>query len=269
VHKFFSYGASVLALRWPAADGVPPSFFYSLIAHVPDTMEIIEIISATAPSDPRLVVQEFPMARHVFIESDLVALTNSTGATPLHISRSHYDLDAVKDHYERFFQMKPVHEAQDVATGVSFVSFWHQSPIASPGVDVDTIRTQVMYWNRPDQSMTVAHTTEWLERRLEQFTSQYLRTFTCWPVWGDNHYTLEKVPGEYFTSVKNAYDDAGIGYMIFRDPAFGPYVFTGYFPMPGGMYIELMPPVGTVYAPADVPTWDSDAQYCYTFTCPP
>jgi hypothetical protein len=270
VHRFSSHGVPILALRWPAADEEPPSFFYSLIVHVPDTQEIFEIISATAPSDPSLSPREFPMARHVFRQSELSLLRSSWGPTPIHIGRSHYDLDAVKAHYARFFQLKPVHEALDADTGIGFVSFWHQSYTSEPG-ETDVIRVQVMYWNRPDQSMTVAHTTAWLERRLEQLNSQYMRSYTsCWPVWGDNHYSVINVPLDYYRSVQDAYDSAGVGYMLFRK---GNAVFTGYFPLPGGMYIELQPINGDVPAPADVPTWvatdsETGALYCYRFTCP-
>merc|ERR1740138_832564 len=258
-HKLLNYGASVLALRWPAI-GLPadqPSLFYSLIFNTPDTQEILEIISATEPSDPRLVLREFPMTRHVFYSSDLSPLTGSTGATPLHISRSHYDLDAVKEHYWKFFQMKPVFEERNADTGVSFVSFWHQSPLAeTEGFSAETVHLQVMYWNRPDQSMTVGHTTEWLERKLESLNSEYLRSSTCWPVWGDNHYTIPGAPAAYWNSVKDAYDAAGIGYKVFRKEN---VVFTGYFPLPGGMYLELERLAGDpVYADPDVELWPPD-----------
>jgi len=272
-HRLLSYGASVLALRWPAS-GLPadqPSLFYSLIFNTPDTQEIFEIVSATAPSDPRLVLRDFPMTRHVFYSSDLILLTGNTGATPLHISRSHYDLDAVKEHYWKFFQMKPVFEERNAEDGVSFVSFWHQSPLLE-GFEADIVRLQVMYWNRPDQSMTVAHKTEWLERKLESLNSEYMRTSTCFPIWGDNHYTIIGAAVEYYESVRGAYDAAGIGYQLFRE---GAYVFTGYFPLPGGMYIEIQAAPNTVYASPDIALWTGDdaltgtgAAYCFPFTCP-
>jgi hypothetical protein len=272
VKKFSSHGVLVFALAWPAAEEVMPSQFYSLIVHVPDTQEVFEIISATAPSDPGLVLREFPMARHVFKQDEVGLLMQSSGPTQLHISRTHYDLDAVKAHYEHFFNLKPVHEVRNPDTGVSFVSFWHQSVYASsPEADADVLRTQVMYWNRPDQSTTVAHTTEWLERRLEHINSQYMRSYTsCWPIWGDNHYTVDQATLGYFNSVRQKYDEAGIGYMLFR---VGRYLFTGYFPLPGGMYLELQPLENDVVAPPDAVDWTGEASgtgaiYCFRFTCP-
>jgi hypothetical protein len=277
VQRFSEHGVPVLALKWPSADE-QSSFFYSLIVHVPDTQEIFEIISATAPSDPQLVLKEFPMARHVFEQGELGLLMASSGPTQLHISRSHYDLDAVKAHYKTFFQIEPVHELRNADTGVSFVSFWHQSFSASTGSDVDVIRVQVMYWNRPDQSTTVGHTTAWLERRLEVLNSQYMQSYmSCWPIWGDNHYTITEAPGDYFERVRQKYDTAGIGYMLFND---GGRLFTGYFPLPGGMYMELQPVMGSQAAVQDAQPWtapgadgvdgsgEDGAVYCWTFTCP-
>jgi len=278
--QFSHHGVPVFALRWPAADEsysgalrVAPSHFFSLIVHVPDTQEVFEIISATKPSDPSLVWREFPMARHVFKQDEVDMLRSSSGPTPLHISRTHYDLDAVKAHYEQFFNLKPLHEVRNANTGVGFVSFWHQSVYASAtGADADVLRTQVMYWNRPDQSTTVAHTTEWLERRLEKINSQYMLNYRgCWPVWGDNHYTVDQAPFNYFNLVRQRYDDAGIGYMLFRD---GRFMFTAYFPLPGGMYLELQPLADEVFAPMDaaswtgVTPWNGYSVYCYRFSCP-
>jgi len=222
---------------------------------------VFEIISASAPSSPGFVLREFPMPRHVFQREELRLLMHSSGPTQLHISRSHYDLDAVKAHYRRFLQLEPVHEVRDADTGISFVSFWHQTVSTSP---VDAIRVQVMYWNQPDQSMTKGHTTEWLERRLEELNSQYMRSYeSCWPVWGDNHYSLIMVPGDYFASVRQAYDDAGIGYMLFGKDDL---MFTGYFPLPGGMYLELQPSwTDEVAQPDGVAIWQAD--YCYDFSC--
>jgi hypothetical protein len=212
------------------------------------------------------------MTRHVFQQHELRLLVNSSGPTQLHISRSHYDLDAVKAHYEQFFQMEPIHEVRDAETGVGFVSFWHQSN-NSPD-EVDPIRVQVMYWNRPDQSMTVSHTTAWFERRLEQINSQYMRSFkSCWPIWGDNHYTISRVPQDFFGSVLQKYDDAGMGYMLFRKED---TVFTGYFPLPGGMYIEIQAsPHSDSTAPEGVRNWKPQneegeySMYCWKFTCSP
>jgi len=211
------------------------------------------------------------MTRHVFQEEELVPLTHSSGPTQLHISRSHYDLDAVKAHYQQFFAMTPIHEVRDAKTGVGFVSFWHQT-VSPSGEDRDSIRVQVMYWNRPDQSMTVAHTTAWLDRRLEQINSQYMLSYkSCWPIWGDNHYTVTKVPTADFQMVQRKYDEAGIGYMLFRKEE---STFTGYFPMPGGMYLELQV-FGDVPAGDGVRNWKPKneegqyALYCWEFTCPP
>jgi hypothetical protein len=271
-HRFLDHGVPVLALRWPSADKKRSPRLYSLIVHAPDTQEVFEITSQTAPSDTRLVFRDFPMTRHVFQQQELRLLANSSGPTQLHISRSHYDLDAVKAHYEQFFQMEPIHEVRDAETGVGFVSFWHQSN-NSPD-DVDPIRVQVMYWNRPDQSMTVAHTTEWFERRLEQLNSQYMLSYkSCWPIWGDNHYTISKVAAEDFALVQQRYDDAGMGYMLFRKED---TVFTGYFPLPGGMYIEIQAsPHSDSTAPEGVRNWKPQndegeySMYCWKFTCSP
>jgi hypothetical protein len=270
-HRLLNHSVPVLALRWPSADEKLPSHFYSLIVHAPDTQEVFEVISTTAPSDTRLVVRDFPMTRHVFEEEELAPLTHSSGPTQLHISRSHYDLDAVKAHYQHFFQMTPIHEVRDAKTGAGFVSFWHQA-VSPPGAERDSIRVQVMYWNRPDQSMTVAHTTAWLDRRLEQINSQYMLSYkSCWPIWGDNHYTVSSVTTAYFQMVQRKYDEAGIGYMLFRKEE---STFTGYFPMPGGMYLELQV-IGDLPAGDGVRNWKPKneegqyALYCWEFTCPP
>jgi len=212
------------------------------------------------------------MARHFFQQDELPLLTGSSGPTQLHISRSHYDLDAVKAHYKTFFQIEPVHEVRNAETGVSVVSFWHQSV----STDADVIRVQVMYWNRPDQSTTKAHTTAWLERGLEKLNSQHMQSYmSCWPIWGDNHYTVVQVSGEYFNLVRQKYDDAGMGYMLFNDGAF---LFTAYFPMPGGFYLELKPIDGEVLAAPGAQDWmmsneegfqtlTGGAAYCWTFSC--
>jgi hypothetical protein len=260
--RLSDHGVPVLALRWPSAD--QGRSFYSLIVHAPDTQEVYEIISASAPELPREVtLKEFPTTRHAFEPDELRLLMDSSGPTQLHISRSHYDLDAVKAHYKDYFRLDPVHEMRDAGTGVGFVSFWHQALGAS--AEADAIRVQIIYWNWPDQSTVVAHTTTWLERRLEQLNSQYMTSYTsCWPIWADNHYTVIQVPGDYFNMVRNTYSSQGIGYMLFQKSGF---IFTSYFPLPGGTYVELQPIQND--APAadeDVPEWDGS--YCYSFTCP-
>jgi len=279
LRRFLDHGVPVLALRWPSADekGSP---LYSLIVHAPDTQEVFEIISTTAPRRISSVFRDFPMTRHVFQQDELRLLVNSSGPTPLHISRSHYDLDAVKAHYEQFFDLEPIYEVRDADTGVGFVSFWHQNVKTFPGGEVDPIRMQVMYWNRPDQSMTVAHTTAWFERRPEQLNSQYMRSYaSCWPIWGDNHYGVSAVPAAYFVSVRQRYDDAGIGYMLFKQydrDGIGINIYTGYFPLPGGMYIEIQVNGDPLPAEPDVKFWKPtmedgsiSANYCWDFTCPP
>jgi hypothetical protein len=261
--RFSDHSVPVLALQWPSAD--QGRSFYSLIVHAPDTQEVYEIISASVPELPREVaLKEFPMTRHIFEPDELRLLIDSSGPTQLHISRSHYDLDAVKAHYKDFFKLDPVHEMRDADTGVGFVSFWHES-LSGGDAETDVVRVQVMYWNRPDQSTAVAHTTTWLERRLEQLNSQYMTSYTsCFPVWGDNHYTVIQVPADYFNMVRNTYSSEGIGYMLFQKSG---YIFTGYFPLPGGFYVEMQ--VISDNAPAaeeDMAEWDPS--YCYSFTCP-
>jgi hypothetical protein len=292
-HKFLGHGVPVTALRWPSADREPSGHFYSLIVHVPDTQEVFEFISAFKPSDPRLAWEEFPIARHVFTQDELTLLIQASGPTQLHISRTHYDLDAVKAHYLNFFQLEPLHEVRNEDTGISFVSFWHQSLYYAGNSGwplTDVIRVQVMYWNTPDQSKTVAHTTEWLERRLEQLNSQYMKSYTsCWPIWGDNHYTVVSADADYVKAVMEKYDKAGIGYMAFK---MNGYVMTIYFPLPGGFYLELQPATNSLTASEDIRPWigphapdgdsdfagppgsfdvitDTTTTYCYTFMCPP
>lgn len=86
--RLLDYGVPVLAFRWPSGDGGLPPLFYSLIVHAPDTQEVFETISATAPSDTRFVVRDSPMARHVFQDQELVPLMSSSGPTQLHIDQS-------------------------------------------------------------------------------------------------------------------------------------------------------------------------------------
>jgi hypothetical protein len=249
--------------------------------NIPDTQEVFEIISSTAPGDSRLVLREFSMARYVLTGDEVDLLTQSTGPTQLHVSRTHYDLDAVKKHYNAFFQMLPVHEERDPVTGMSFVSFWHESIYADvPGGDPEPIRVQVMYWNVPDQSTTKAHTTHWLDQKLERINSQYMVDYRgCFPIWGDNHYSIGTVQPEYFYSIMKKYDAAGLGYMLFKTAESDglSHMYTSYFPLPGGMYIEIKPKHRSVVAKLDVAPWiaadessldGSGSLYCYRFTCP-
>lgn len=255
---FSKHGVSFLVLRWPSASSEQQRF-YSLITHVPDTQEVFEIISATAPSDPSVTVKEFPMPRHIFGEGELEWLLEQTEAVQLHVSRTHRDLDAVKAHYKTFFDLEPIFEMRDASTGVGFASFCHQSIASS----TDPVQVQVMYWNRPDQSMTKIRTTAWLETRLEQISAEYMKSYTsCWPVWGDNHYTVIGVSGMYFEKVRQEYDEAGMGYMLFNE---GEYLMNGYFPLPGGFYVELQPNNPRVERQEGALEWNPN--YCYTFEC--
>jgi hypothetical protein len=227
---------------------------------VNNTQEVFEIVSAVAPSNASLPVSDFPMPRHIFQQEEVEWLMHkSQGPVQLHVSRTHRDLDIVKAHYRTMFGLEPEHEVRDAATGVGFVSFWHQVGVAFP----ERVRVQVMYWNRPDQTeaTTTAHSTAWLEGRLEQINADFMRSYkSCWPVWGDNHYSISNVNATYFESVRQRYDDAGIGYMLFDN---GGYLWTGYFPLPGGFYLELLP--DDVATPEGTPPWDDT--YCYSFTC--
>jgi len=256
VERFQTNGYPFLVLRWPSARS--ERSFYSLISHVNNTQEVFEIISAVAPSSASLPVTEFPMTRHVFRQEEVEWLTQkSRGPVQLHVSRTHRDLNVVKAHYKSMFGLEPEHEVHDAATGVGFVSFWHQAGVAFP----ERVRVQVMYWNRPDQTTTADHTTAWLEDKLEHINSEFMRSYTsCWPVWGDNHYTISNVNATYFEEVRQRYDDAGAGYMLFDS---GGKLWTGYFPLPGGFYAELIP--NEAVSPEGTQPWDDT--YCYSFTC--
>jgi hypothetical protein len=259
VERFGQYGYPFLALQWPSSDG--ERSFYSLISHANNTQEVFEVVSATAPSSASLSLRKFPMARHVFLKDELEWLQHkSVGPVQLHVSRTHRNLEAVKAHYRNMFGLEPAHELHDAATGVGFVSFWHQV-----GVEFkERVRVQVIYWSRPDQSATKVHTTAWLESRLEQINADFMRSYTsCWPVWGDNHYTLSQVDASYFEAVRRSYDEAGMGYMLFDDGS--GYIFASYFPLPGGFYVELHPSLKTVLSPEGTAPWDDT--YCYSFTC--
>jgi hypothetical protein len=266
VQRFTKYGAAFLALRWPSADGGQQ--FYSLITHVPNTQEVFEIISANAPSDPLLVVKDFPLPRHVFVDQEVEWLMSRAEAVQLHVSRTHRDLDVIKAHYKEFLDLDPMAEMRDASTGVGFVSFWHQQrqSVVSP----DSVRVQVVYWNTPDQSMTKVHTTDWLEEKLEKINAKYMKSYTgCWPVWGDNHYTVIGADPDYFQKVQDKYNEHGIGFTMFnkRDPE---TLTGGYFPMPGGFYLEIKPVEFSLAPVADAYYFHTelDATYCFEFACP-
>jgi hypothetical protein len=256
VERFQTYGYPFLALRWPS--GVGERSFYSLISHVNNTQEVFEIVSAVAPSSASLPVTEFPMPRHVFRQEEIEWLTQtSKGPVQLHVSRTHRHLNVVKTHYKSMFGLEPEHEVHDAATGVSFVSFWHQVGVEFP----ERVRVQVMYWNRPEQKTMADHTTAWLEDKLEHINAEFMRSYkSCWPVWGDNHYTISNVNATYFEEVRQRYEDAGVGYMLFDS---GGHLWTGYFPLPGGFYAELIP--HDAVSPEGAQPWDDT--YCYSFTC--
>jgi len=263
---FSKHGANFLALRWPSADG--GQLFYSLITHVPNTQEVFEIrISASAPSDPSLVVKDFPLPRHVFADQEEVDwLMSRPEAVQLHVSRTHRDLDVIKAHYKELLNLDPVSEMRDASTGVGFVSFWHQQrqTVASP----DAVRVQVMYWNTPDQSMTKVHTTDWLEEKLDQINAEFMRSYTgCWPVWGDNHHTVVGMDGAYFQKVQDRYTEKGIGFMLFNKKG---SLSGGYFPMPGGFYLEMKPAESSIAAVPDAYEFHTelDSTYCFEFACP-
>jgi hypothetical protein len=265
VQRFTKYGAAFLALRWPSADGGQQ--FYSLITHVPNTQEVFEIISANAPSDPSLVVKDFPLPRHVFVDQEVEWLMSRPEAVQLHVSRTHRDLDVIKAHYKEFLDLDPMSEMRDASTGVGFVSFDHQQNVVLP----DSVRAQVMYWNTPDQSMTKVHTTDWLEEKLENINAKYMKSYTgCWPVWGDNHYTITGMSGDDFQSVQDKYNEHGIGFMLFNKR--NPDTLTGgYFPMPGGFYLEIKPVAYSLPPVADAYDFhiELDSTYCFEFACPP
>jgi len=256
VERFNQYGYPFLALRWPSLVG--ERVFYSLVSHVNTTQEVFEIVSAVAPSSASLSVTEFPMPRHMFREEEIEWLTQrSTGPVQLHVSRTHRDLNVVKAHYKSMFGLNPEHEVHDAGSGVSFVSFWHQVGVTFP----ERVRVQVMYWSRSDQTTTADHTTAWLEDKLEHINGEYMRSYkSCWPVWGDNHYSISNVNATYFEEVRQRYEEAGVGYMLFDS---GGSLWTGYFPLPGGFYAELIP--NDAVSPEGAQAWDDT--YCYSFTC--
>ncbi|CAK0805888.1 unnamed protein product [Prorocentrum cordatum] len=203
VERFNDYSYPFLALRWPSAVG--ERLFYSLISHVNNTQEVFEIVSAVAPSSASLPVTEFPMPRHVFRQEEIEWLQRSKGPVQLHVSRTHRDLNVVKAHYKSMFGLDPEHEMHDAGSGVSFVSFWHQVGVTFH----EKVRVQVMYWSRSNQAATADHTTAWLEAKLEHINSEFMRSYkSC------------------------------VGYMLFDS---GGSLWTGYFPLPGGFYAELIP----------------------------
>eukprot|EP00812_Abedinium_dasypus_P003915 NODE_1485_length_1128_cov_375.330848.p1 GENE.NODE_1485_length_1128_cov_375.330848~~NODE_1485_length_1128_cov_375.330848.p1 ORF type:complete len:323 (-),score=85.01 NODE_1485_length_1128_cov_375.330848:143-985(-) len=231
-----------LALSWTAATG---EVYYSVLVHALHTQTVYEIISRSHPVRAAHV-QSWPLERHFFSAGIRV---ESNSILPLHISRTARDISRVIEFYDGVFDLQPIAEGQ--FDGGRYVVFDHGM--------------HIQYWQRNGQAGE--RTTAWLERKLEAVNQELLPSEAgCWPIWGDNHYTVTMpMTTDNYTELTARLKARGTGYRSFRDPDGGTGVtalFTMYIPLPGGWYVEIAPlAMDHVEVPESTPRWDPT--YCY------
>ena len=138
--------------------------------------------------------------------------------------------------------------------------------------EMDMHHGQVQLWERDDAKVG-SYSPAWFDEYVEKATlGDYTTSLTtCWNVWGDNHFTLNDVSQTYFYEVLARYKELNLPYKEFEVPidacnADGEKVlFSSYFMLPGGRWIELHASGSDTRATEGSELWDRD--YCYDQSC--
>merc|ERR1712136_244829 len=122
----------------------------------------------------------------------------------------------------------------------------------------------------PSLKRFIDHNRPIYQKKFEEYVenttlSGYKGTLkTCWNVWGDNHATFSGVPGDTIAQVVARYEKLKIPYKVFMDGQRNSYLFSAYFMLPGGRWME-MHPEESVSTMEGAEVWDTD--YCYAQSC--
>mmetsp|Transcript_25022 Transcript_25022/g.65620 ORF Transcript_25022/g.65620 Transcript_25022/m.65620 type:complete len:421 (-) Transcript_25022:93-1355(-) len=257
ISKFRADGQKFVVLSWDA-DGVT---FYSVIARVPKSQEIYEFISPQKPANAEEIVR-FPVARH-FFGGRFQSQESDNRNVALHMSQTTRDLTSSLDFFKNVLSLEPIE--QRTFDGGSYAIFdLNTDYTASEG---NMLHGQLQLWER-DDAKSGSYSPAWFEEYVEDTTiAKYTGSLTtCWNAWADNHLTYYYVPTSWIRKVVALYEERGLPYKEFSIPVEEePLLFSAYFMLPGGRWLEVHPLEMRSEATAGSEGWDKE--YCYEQSC--
>jgi catechol 2,3-dioxygenase-like lactoylglutathione lyase family enzyme len=262
ISMFRADGQKFVVLSWDADDMT----FYSVIAHVAKTQEIYEFISPQKPLGVKTIVR-FPTARHYF-GGKFESLESDSRLAALHVSQTTRDLTNTVKFFQEMLGLDPISEG--TFDGGRYAIFNMSTNDSTSEMHMHN--GQVQLWER-DDAKSGLHSPAWFEEYVENatFSSYTTSLTTCWNVWADNHFTFNGVPQSYFYEVLARYKELDYPYKEFQVPVDTSNVdgekvlFSSYFMLPGGRWIELHPDGDGTRATEGSELWDRD--YCYDQSC--
>jgi catechol 2,3-dioxygenase-like lactoylglutathione lyase family enzyme len=260
ISHFVADGQKFVVLSWNADDLT----FYSVIAHIPRSQETYEFISPQKPASAHEIVS-FPTARH-FFGGQFESLESDNRWLALHVSQTTRDLAHSVNFFKEVLGRDVVHQGTFDGGRYAIFNFSNQATSS-----VDMLHGQVQLWER-DDAKSGLHSPAWFEEYVENatFGSYNTSLTTCWNVWADNHFTINGPPMIYYDEVLARYKSLNLPYKEFSalsdidDPDGDRVLFSGYFMLPGGRWLELHPR-GEKIVSEGMEMWDSN--YCYTQSC--
>jgi len=262
ISKFRADGQKFVVLSWDA-DG---RTFYSVIAHVAKSQEIYEFISHQKPTNAYEIVK-FPVARHYF-GGRFESLETDNRNVALHFSQTTRDLTHAVQFFKDVLDLDPID--QGTFDGGRFAIYNVSTHETTSEMNMH--HGQVQLWERDDAKVG-SYSPAWFDEYVETATLENYTTSltTCWNVWGDNHFTLNGVSQTYFYEVLARYKELNLPYKEFQVPIDTSnldgekVLFSSYFMLPGGRWIELHPSGSDTRATEGTELWDRD--YCYDQSC--
>jgi len=257
ISMFLEDGQKFVVLSWDA-DGLT---FYSVIARVPRSQEIYEFISPQKPTSA-VKIFSFPVARH-FFGGRFQSQESDNRNVALHMSQTTRDLTSSLDFFKNVLSLEPIE--QRTFDGGSYAIFdLNTDYTASEG---NMLHGQLQLWER-DDAKSGSYSPAWFEEYVEDTTiAKYTGSLTtCWNAWADNHLTYYYVPTSWIRKVVALYEERGLPYKEFSIPVEEePLLFSAYFMLPGGRWLEVHPLEMRSEATAGSEGWDKE--YCYEQSC--
>lgn len=263
-------------------DGSPPTLYYSMIVHCPNSQLVLELISDVRPNISTipwpLQATEGAPPRHFFQGQPPPTVVDGN-LWPLHVSRFASDLQAVERWYGTVFEAAPTVRYTS-ADGTHIQVY---GGTGDPRTDLFSPQVGLQFVQRPP---ALSYTDKLDGKAFENYqlavAQEYQTNATsCWPVLGDNHIAIILTNGptvetlqKRVASLGGAWADGALTHP-FR--AGDPDLFGVFFPVPNATYV--VDPTGW-NVQVDTPWGDFDYleaacissqalySYCYAFCLP-
>jgi len=223
------------------------STYWSLLVLIPGTPVVLELMGSCTVCGSQELTKKMPKgylgAVPPLTVQPLTETPEQGTMYPTHISRMSSNLTTVKQYYKSVFGVEPV-ASGSLGTSSEFVDFQPSGTIS------------IRYVTQAGQ--TGEQTTDWLEQVLLSTATKYQTSpSSCWPIWGDFHWSMMSFSTSILSLVTAA-GKLGFPYRSFAGSAIGPS--NAYMVDPSGMWVQVNGDSTGLPTPGGF-----EGSYCYTF----